>query len=106
MSCPWSKLEIDEHIHTVLEEVYDVLKSIRTHQLQITNTQCESFKKTIDILANMIAKQSKMIKEIKINSIMNQSRYETILGILAEQQRQTIDFLEKQAKDNFININS
>ena len=106
MSCPWSKLEVDEHIHTVLEEVYDVLKSIRTHQLQITNTQCESFKKTIDILANMIAKQSKMIKEIKINSIMNQSRYETILGILAEQQRQTIEFLEKQVKESFININS
>ena len=106
MSCPWSNLEVDEHIHSVLEEVYDVLKSIRKHQLQITNTQCDSFKKTIDILATMIAKQSKMIKEIKINSIMNQSRYETILGILAEQQRQTIEFLEKQAKDNFISVSS
>ena len=94
----------DEHVHTLLEEIYDVLKSIRTHQLQITNTQCESFKKTIDILANMIAKQSKMIKEIKINSILNQSRYETILGILAEQQRQTIEFLQKQVKESFINI--
>ena len=106
MSCPWSNLEVDEHIHSVLEEVYDVLKSIRKHQLQITNTQCESFQKTIDILANMISKQNKMIKEIKVNSIMNQSRYETILGILAEQQRQTIEFLEKQAKDNFISVSS
>jgi hypothetical protein len=101
MSFVWNH---DEHVHTLLEEIYDVLKSIRTHQLQITNTQCESFKKTIDILANMIAKQSKMIKEIKINSILNQSRYETILGILAEQQRQTIEFLQKQVKESFINI--
>ena len=101
MSFVWNH---DEHVHTLLEEIYDVLKSIRTHQLQITNTQCESLKKTIDILANMIAKQSKMIKEIKINSILNQSRYETILGILAEQQRQTIEFLQKQVKESFINI--
>ena len=101
MSFVWNH---DEHVHTLLEEIYDVLKSVKRHQLTISNEQCRTVNRAVDILGKMIEKQNKLIEEIKISSHMQQIRYEATLNILAEQQRQTIEFLQKQVKESFINI--
>jgi hypothetical protein len=60
----------------------------------------------VRVLSGMIEKQSKMIEELKINSNMRQLQYECTLNILAEQQRQTIELLEKHFKESFVSIKS
>ena len=74
--------------------------------MNITQTQCKSMDAAVRVLSGMIDKQSKMIEELKINSNMRQLQYEATLNILAEQQRQTIELLEKHFNESFVSIKS
>ena len=74
--------------------------------MNITQTQCKSMDAAVRVLSGMIDKQSKMIEELKINSNMRQLQYECTLNILAEQQRQTIELLEKHFNESFVSIKS
>ena len=74
--------------------------------MNITQTQCKSMDAAVRVLSKMIDKQSKMIEELKINSNMRQLQYECTLNILAEQQKQIIELLEKHFKDSYVNIES
>jgi len=98
--------QIDEHVHSLLEEIFQILASVRKTQMNITQTQCKSMDAAVRVLSGMIEKQSKMIEELKINSNMRQLQYECTLNILAEQQRQTIELLEKHFKESFVSIKS
>ena len=98
--------QIDEHVHSLLEEIFQILASVRKTQMNITQTQCKSMDAAVRVLSGMIDKQSKMIEELKINSNMRQLQYEATLNILAEQQRQTIELLEKHFNESFVSIKS
>ena len=98
--------QTDEHVHSLLEEVFEILASVRKTQMNITQTQCKSMEAAVRVLTSMLEKQSKMIEELKINSNMRQLQYEATLNILAEQQRQTIELLEKHFNESFVSIKS
>ena len=98
--------QTDEHVHSLLEEIFQILASVRKTQMNITQTQCKSMDAAVRVLSGMIDKQSKMIEELKINSNMRQLQYEATLNILAEQQRQTIELLEKHFNESFVSIKS
>ena len=98
--------QTDEHVHSLLEEIFQILASVRKTQMNITQTQCKSMDAAVRVLSKMIDKQSKMIEELKINSNMRQLQYECTLNILAEQQKQIIELLEKHFKDSYVNIES
>ena len=74
--------------------------------MNITQTQCKSMDAAVRVLSKMIDKQSKMIEELKINSNMRQLQYECTLNILAEQQKQIIELLEKHFNESFVSIKS
>lgn len=74
--------------------------------MNITQTQCKSMDAAVRVLSGMIDKQSKMLEEIKIGANMRQLQYEVTLNMIAEQQRQTIELLEKHLKDSYVNIES
>jgi hypothetical protein len=99
-------VQVDEHVHALLEEIFQILASVRKTQLNISQNQCKSMEAAVRVLTSMLNKQSKMIEELKINSNMRQLQYEATLNILAEQQRQTIELLEKHFKDSYVNVNS
>ena len=98
--------QIDEHVHALLEEVFEILTSVRKTQLTITQNQCKSMDAAVRVLSGMIQKQSKMLEEIKINANMRQLQYEVMLNVIAEQQRQTIELIEKHFKDSYVKVNS
>jgi len=98
--------QTDEHVHSLLEEIFQILASVRKTQLTITQNQCKSMDAAVRLLSKMIDKQSKMIEELKINSNMRQLQYECTLNILAEQQKQIIELLEKHFNESFVNVNS
>tara|TARA_B100000519_G_scaffold201256_1_gene216323 strand:- start:6241 stop:6435 length:195 start_codon:yes stop_codon:yes gene_type:complete len=60
----------------------------------------------VRVLSGMIQKQSKVLEEIKINAHQRQLQYEVTLNVLAEQQRQTIELLEKHFKESYVSIES
>jgi len=101
-----SPAQTDEHVHSLLEEIFQILASVRKTQMNITQTQCKSMDAAVRVLSKMIDKQSKMIEEIKIGANMRQLQYECTLNILAEQQKQIIELLEKHFKESFVNVNS
>ena len=74
--------------------------------MNITQTQCKSMDAAVRVLSGMIDKQSKMIEEMKINAHQRQLHYEVTLNVLAEQQRQTIELLEKHFNESFVSIKS
>lgn len=99
-------VQVDEHVHALLDEVFRILSSVRKTQLTITQNQCKSMEAAVRVLSGMIDKQSKMLEEMKINANMRQLQYEVMLNVIAEQQRQTIELLEKHFKDSYVNVNS
>ena len=98
--------QTDEHVHSLLEEIFQILASVRKTQMNITQTQCKSMDAAVRVLSGMIDKQSKMLEEIKIGANMRQLQYEVTLNMIAEQQRQTIELLEKHFKESFVSIKS
>jgi len=86
--------------------VFEILASVRKTQMNITQTQCKSMEAAVRVLTGMLEKQSKMIEEMKINAHQRQLQYEVTLNVLAEQQRQTIELLEKHFNESFVNVNS
>tara|TARA_B110000495_G_C22648844_1_gene384776 strand:- start:188 stop:448 length:261 start_codon:yes stop_codon:yes gene_type:complete len=86
--------------------MFEVLASVRKTQMNITQNQCKSMEAAVRVLSKMIDKQSKVLEEIKINANMRQLQYEVTLNMIAEQQRQTIELLEKHFKDSYVNVNS
>jgi hypothetical protein len=98
--------QTDEHVHSLLEEMFEVLASVRKTQMNITQNQCKSMEAAVRVLSKMIDKQSKVLEEIKINAHQRQLQYECTLNMIAEQQRQTIELLEKHFKDSYVNVNS
>ena len=85
----------DEHVHCLLEEIHSILTNVREHQLRITNEQAKTMDAAVEVLGKMVKRQGKMLKELKVNTHMRQIHYESTLNILAEQQRQMIEMLEK-----------
>lgn len=104
MSRSCSNLDTDFHIDALVQEIYDLLRSMKEHQMKISTKQVKSVETSVGILEKMMKRQGKIIDEIKKSSSMQQLRYEATLNILAEQQRQIIECLEKQANESFVNV--
>lgn len=68
--------------------------------------QCTTIETVLSVLQKMVKKQGKLLEEIRVSGNMRQLQYEALLNILAEQQRQTIDLLEKHTNDFFVNVNN
>jgi hypothetical protein len=101
-----SPAQTDEHVHALLEEMFEILASVRKTQMNITQKQCKSMEAAVRVLTGMLDRQSKMIEEIKIGAHQRQLQYVATLNILAEQQKQIIELLEKHFKESFVNVNS
>ena len=97
---------VDEHVHVLLEEIYNILESVKKHQLHISNAQCQSMEELIKVLGQLVKKQSKMLQEIMIGNHTRQLHYEATLNVLAEQQRQVLELLTKWSENSFISISS
>ena len=85
----------DEHVHCLLEEIHTLLSATRKHQLVLSNKQCDTMNKAIDILEKMLKRQGKILEEVLLGSKLRQVQYETTLNMIIEQQRQTLEFLQK-----------
>lgn len=94
----------DEHVHCLLEEIHSILTSVREHQQRITNEQAKTMDAAVEVLGKMVERQGKMLKELKVNTHMRQIQYEATLNILAEQQRQMIELLEKHFNESYISV--
>jgi len=97
---------VDEHVHLLLEEIYDILNSVKKHQMRISEAQCKSMDELVKVLGRLVEKQGKMLKEVLVGHHMRQLHYETTLNVLAEQQRQVIELLTKWSENSFINVNN
>ena len=104
MSRSLTNLDSDYHIESLVQEIYELLQSMKEHQLKISTKHVQSVEASVGILEKMIKRQGKIIDEIKKNAHMQQLRYEATLNILADQQRQILDFLQKHADESFVNV--
>lgn len=101
-----SKTSTEEHVSYLLEEIYSVLADVKKHQMEVSMKQCTTIETVLSVLQKMVKKQGKLLEEIRVSGNMRQLQYEALLNILAEQQRQTIDLLEKHTNDFFVNVNN
>lgn len=97
---------VDEHVHALLEEIYDILKAVKKHQMCISEVQCQSMAELLKVLGQLVEKQSKLLREVLIGNNMRQLHYEATLNVLAEQQRQVLELLTKWSENSFISITS
>ena len=101
-----SPSSVDEHVHALLEEIYNLLQSVKKHQLRISDVQCKSMDELVKVTAKMIERQGKVLEEVLLGNRMRQLHYEVTLNVLAEQQRKVLELIRKLSENSYISIGS
>ena len=76
----------------MLEELFLQIRSVRKHQLEISNYQTKTMTAAINVLSKLVDRQAKILEEISISSKVRQLQYEALkeLILLLSQQQQKI----------------
>ena len=101
-----SPSSVDEHVHALLEEIHDLLQSVKKHQLRISNVQCKSMDELVKVAAKLIERQGKVLEEVLLGNRMRQLHYEVTLNVLAKQQRKVLELVKKLSENSYISIGS